>query len=60
VANLINFISTKSISKKYNVSQDTIIRLNKGKTFKKEGYQYPLRAYKEINNAVSTISGSGE
>ena len=52
--------SLKSISKKYNVSQDTIIRLNKGETYKKENYIYPIRANKEINKAVSTISGSGE
>ena len=43
-----------------NVSQDTIIRLNQGKTYKKEKYVYPIRANKEINKAVSTISGSGE
>lgn len=52
--------SFKSIGKKYNVSQDTIIRLNQGKTYKKEKYVYPIRANKEINKAVSTISGSGE
>lgn len=52
--------SLKSIGEKYNVSQDTIIRLNKGETYKKENYIYPIRANKEINKAVSTISESGE
>jgi uncharacterized protein YerC/predicted GIY-YIG superfamily endonuclease len=52
--------SFKSIGQKYNVSKDTIIRLNNGKTYQKEGYLYPIRANKENNKAVSTILGPEE
>ena len=36
----------KSIGEKYQVSADTIRRLNRGETYQKEGYIYPLRALK--------------
>ena len=36
-------ISLKKIGEQYNVSQDTIIRINKGLTYVKENYNYPIR-----------------
>ena len=36
-------ISLKKIGEQYNVSQDTIIRINKGLTYVRENYNYPIR-----------------
>ena len=39
-------LSLKKIGVLYNVSQDTIIRINKGITYNKENYIYPIRIKK--------------
>lgn len=52
--------SLKKIGSKFNVCQDVIINLNKGKTFQREVFEYPLRENIEFNQeVVSTISEIG-
>ena len=53
-------LSIKEIAKQFNVSEDTIRRLNKGTNYSMKDFQYPLRANKEFNQAVSTIFESEE
>ena len=48
------------IAKQFNCCYSTINRINKGKIWYQENYTYPLRENKLINQAVSTISASGE
>lgn len=48
------------IAKIFNVSKDTISRLNAGKTYINKDYIYPIRKNKSDNKAVSTILESEE
>lgn len=36
-------LSLKKIGEQFNVSQDTIIRINKGENYHKDNYEYPIR-----------------
>lgn len=50
----------KSISEQFKVSRDVVYRLEKGINYSFPEYKYPLRANIKFNQAVSTISESGE
>lgn len=38
-----NILTFEDISNKYEISLTSLYRINNGKTFKKDGYEYPLR-----------------
>ena len=53
-------LTYKQIGQKVGVVETTIYRINKGASSKQPNFTYPIRANKEINQAVSTIFASEE
>lgn len=55
-------LKLSEIGKRYNISKDTVSKINTGLGYNKSemGYIYPLRENLENNKAVSTIHGSVE